>query len=153
MENNLENKEKFFAQYWGQKILGNPFWKELGDNREVGASCSLLDSHLNLKALSQMTLKEGQDFLETFYQAENCEVIEIQVIPEKALIIKFKYPDKETPEDNEGYSYSSVSINAERTSYEYVDWFRYNGFAVAWMGLEVPKLIEYGWIKLIPQSK
>ena len=69
-------------------------------------------------------------------------------MPEKCFIIEFRYPDNETPEDDEGYSYSSVTIDADRTSYEHIDWLRCHGFAVSWMGLDVPKLIEYDWIKI-----
>ena len=96
-----------------------------------------------------MTLEEGQKYLDTFYKFGPGNIVcGIEFYKGWGFSIIFKYKDNETPEDDEGYSYSSVSIESENTSYEDVDWLRLNGFAVSWGGLSVDQLIEYGWIKL-----
>ena len=95
-----------------------------------------------------MSLQEGQKFMETFFKfSPGCEVYGISVTTGVCFTIRFKYVDNEEG-DEDGFGYSSVTIDAEKTSYEYIDWLRFHGFATAWMGLEIPKLIEYGWIKL-----
>jgi hypothetical protein len=151
MDNTLENKEKFISQYWGQVLISDLTNGGVRTLYPIGHSnlYNLDEIYLELKPISQMTLKEGQKFLEAFFRFNTkSEVVNIIVIPEKCFIIEFKYPDNETPEDDEGFSYSSVTIDAERTSYEHIDWLRYHGFAVTWMGLDVPTLLSYGWIKL-----
>ena len=143
MENTLENKAKFFAQYWGHETrFGDDWISDLFNVDDRG-------DYIELRRIKQMTLEEGQLFLNNFFnKSDKCEVVNIVVLTEKAVTIEFRYPDNETPEDDEGYSYSSITIDAENTPYQYVDWWRFYGFAVSWMGLEVPRLVEYGWIKL-----
>lgn len=50
MENTLENKAKFFAQYWGQKCGKNQYC-----NLSINKSNILNITHLELKPLSQIS--------------------------------------------------------------------------------------------------
>lgn len=150
MENNILNKGKFFAQYWNQKVLcfNDEGQYKLGNCYEVDGS---VDEHsfLELKSIKNMSLEEAQKYLDTFYNHGPGNIVcDLEFYKGWGFSIIFKYKDNETPEDDEGYSYSSVSIESTNTSYEDVDWFRLNGFAVSWGGLSMEQLIEYGWIKI-----
>ena len=62
MEDNQENKAKFFAQYWGQNVLhnGNPIYGISLTAIEYG----LADSHLVLKNLSSITDEDAVEVAE-----------------------------------------------------------------------------------------
>jgi len=65
MENNLENKAKFFAIYWGQKVFK---WNDAPMKSKVGITHMtkhhLLNMHLELKSVSLIT---DEDFTEIMW--------------------------------------------------------------------------------------
>ena len=123
MENTLENKAKFFALYFGQKV----FW-----HLEYGSEISILDSiHLDwkygycdkgyclkIRSVKKMLKKDTDDFS-----------------------LNFSY-------DINQYGYTQSKKRYDWTASN-IDELRLRGYAVPWMGLSVEKLLEYGWIKLI----
>lgn len=125
MENNLEKKAKFFAQYWGQKVFkiqdeNCPATQEVNP-QFIG---KFLDekSVLELKPISSIT-DEDQNYILT-NELSNSNKLVIQ--------------DK---------------IGAFYLSDIYVtDYLRSKGYALPYMGLSVEKQIEYGWIKLEVQD-
>lgn len=121
-ENTLENKAKFFALYYGQKVLCtslygtvlNGFWLD----KIMDGSC---DSEIQLKPLESISDED----------AAQCWVND-NYIP-KSEDIKF-VANLFNP---------ITAINA--------DYLRSKGYALPWMDLSIQDLIDYGWIKLSEQ--
>ena len=130
MENTIENKQKFFAQYWGQKKGKTDFDSRLWINENFLNSVI----YLELKPLSSIT---DEDAIEVAIQnkfdnkdSEACkrmcaDLLDWALNPQK-------YPLR--PKAMLPYTTS--------------DYLRSKGYAVPYNGLSVEKLIEYGWIKL-----
>ena len=119
MENTLENKSKFFAQYWGQEVLnGNglvysaTMKTKLNDNGD----------YLELKPLSSIT-DEDYNFI---------------------MNDKVMNPDLENGDPLFTFAIGGLRMSDLTTT----DYLRSKGYALPWMGLSVEKLIEYGWVKL-----
>lgn len=124
MTNTLENKAKFFAQYWGQEVFGSPYLK--GSWCYTGENFDEIDESvwMNLKPLSSITDEDAKEI---------CKIVRPDV--------KWK-----------NYSKDSIYRFANTFSEHNVlgcDYFRSKGYALPYMGLSVETLIEYGWIKLI----
>lgn len=135
MENNLENKAKFFAQHFDSEAI----WRtsELDENVDEVTwefkNFKYLNEtdYLELKPLSSITDEEMSN-MANFYEksATNIYIHDFQ--------LTFDY--------YEGDETHSVAVDLD---YGYcLDYLRNNGFATDWMGLSVEKLQEYGWIKL-----
>jgi len=124
MENTLENKAKFFAQYWNQDCFfcGRPEQKE---PYKVYHYQGILEkypdiSYLHLKPLSSIT-------------DEDANAITIYGLYSKGRFNEVGY---DTPSGFQRYSSDSI------------DFIRSRGYAIRYLGLSVEKMIEYGWIKL-----
>ena len=131
MENTLENKAKFFAQYWHQYVVKV---KSQTDDTVTRVGYGIMQDFINscylqLTPLSQITDEDA---------------IEVASIIAKTIT---------NVDDN-----SPVLINSNEVkkdievlafaSYETVDYLRSKGYALPFMTLSVEKLIEYGWVKL-----
>ena len=123
MENTLENKAKFFALYYGQKIL---IWNDKISQNLIKLKLNILIDYidttdiLELKPLSSIS---DEDAIEVSKLCVNGDDKRIENIKVYARI----------------YALQSALIN---------DFLRSRGYALPWMGLSVEKLIKYGWIKL-----
>ncbi len=164
MENTIENKAKFFAQYWGQEVLS--------DFTDKGKRClypivvsnfyniEKPDVYLELKPLSQITYEDaievskvsGQDIFTVIEKHNN---IDILVRPSK------KWRKNNTWEANQ-----TIKINSENCTVYYdngeswddnynydlglqaYDFLRSKSYALPYMDLSVENMIEYGWVKL-----
>lgn len=138
MENTLENKAKFFAQYWGQKILkGIPYDAPSLGCRRVWAKNidrGILVSYLELKPLSQITDEDAKEVI----GATECHLRQ--------------------NDEHSGYfgmSPSGIfvdSLNGYGDSYhignKQLDYLRSKGYVLPYNGLSVENQIEYGWVKL-----
>ncbi|KGT09526.1 hypothetical protein NV63_06785 [Elizabethkingia anophelis] len=134
MENNLENKTKFFAQYWGQKIM---IWDESKSlpPQKVGVSYmtkyGVSNRKLELKSLEDLT----EDDLMTIAKYYEPTTYKVESNSDE-IVFDYMYGD----------SFSSAAIGYD---YGYaLDYLRSKGYALPWMGLSVEKLVEYGWVKL-----
>lgn len=139
MENNLENKANFFAQYWGQNVLTRPHcgakkWI-LGEEVSIQSALSKqgydYQYFLQLKPLSSITDKELLKIVK-FYESTAHNV----KLEDDQILFDFIYGDQGASgaiEISDGYC---------------LDWLRSNGFATEWMGLSVEDLVSFGWIKL-----
>lgn len=134
MENTLENKAKFFAQYWGQEVLiANP------DNNQTIPFNNINPwiyhntdiAWLELKPLSSIT----DDELGTIARFYNRTATNVY-IDQDQLTFDYYHGDE------------THSAAVELNSGYCLDFLRSNGFAMEWMGLTVGQLQEYGWIKL-----
>jgi len=123
MENTLENKAKFFAQYFNQEVR---VWKEMPDNL----------CNVGYAALSDDAIKYSHLLLTTLSAITDEDAIAIANIGSQM-----------------GYCFESRAIQAGRSLLKSLnvargDYLRSKGYALPYMGLSVEKLIEYGWIKL-----
>ncbi len=153
LENTLENKTKFFAQYWGQDLLCRViFGKNKNEIIMHNTPCSnlklgeIIDSYLELKPLSQISdedVIQGITYLYNITREALGEILEIKHYDTFSSITTIGI----------GCNFkTSRSIHHWRGtkkigSFE-ADYFRSKGYALHYMDLSVKDLIEYGWVKL-----
>ena len=126
IENTLENKSKFFAQYWGQHLIIMGSFLRIIDHVTL---CNIEnDDILQLKPLHKIS-DEYIFELTSHLDFDNSEINEF-----KDLIIR---------NNNEWYNY----FDKQEIIFVY-DYLRSKGYALPYMDLSVEDLIEYGWIKL-----
>ena len=131
MENNLSNKQKFFAQYWGQKI-GIPVNSYAG-MLTINKSCIGNIKSLELTPLSMISDEDAIEVAKMF----------------ESSAYKVKYNDY----GNIGFSFyvgeesESVEVSPEWDRVA-VDYLRSKGYAITYLNLEVEQQISYGWVKL-----
>lgn len=118
-EINNKNKEKFFAQYWGQNIFDGGH-----SLRNVIIGGWIDRSKAWLKPLSSISDEDALE-LSKFFNIDKCS---------RAFKI--------------GYMKSELK-NINNLKGSIYDCLRSKGYAVPWMGLEVEEMVEAGWIKLI----
>ena len=120
-ENTLENKARFFAQYWGQHVLyfSSDFLRKI-DNLTLDSIEN--DDFLELKPLSQIGDEDAVE-ISKFYPSFGSDI-------RNAVKELFK------------------EWNVLELSIETGDYLRSKGYALPWMDLSVEDLVEYGWIKL-----
>ncbi len=137
IKNTPENKARFFALYWGQRLVS---WKENTGKLKLVNSGYINESStfLELTPLSQITDEDAEYCIGSaeYYLRRN---------DEKSV--------------NFGMSPSGMFINTliGHNSYfigkQEADYLRLKGYAVRWLDLSVKQLVEYGWIKLKEKSK
>ncbi|AZB23605.1 hypothetical protein EG339_02695 [Chryseobacterium bernardetii] len=130
MENTLENKEKFFTQYYGQEVanIQHPF-----DEDYMGQVDGLFIGGINfleLKPLSSITDEDLLKIAELLSWRKSMSESSI-ITQTKELLL----------------SQSQTNLYREHWS-DIVDKVRELGYAHKWNGISVEKQIEYGWIKL-----
>lgn len=130
MENTQSNKEKFFAQYWGQKVGKVNSYHQNVISKVCEANISSID-YLELKPLSSITDEDAEKVrtLQMHFPINLSMTFDLK--DEFMVCLESKYSD----------NYEVVNVNS-------VDYLRLKGYALPWMGLSVEKLQEYGWVKL-----
>lgn len=125
MENTLENKAKFFAHHWGQRVLYYTGCTGLMQVSAAGLKKSAVKfSWLVLKDLSLIT---NEDALKVCF---------LNHLPVDTL-------------NKQQIRQIVVLINSNNwNNYNTYDYLRSKGYALPWMGLPVEQLTEYGWVKL-----
>ena len=146
-ENTLENKRKFFAQYWGQRNLLHV----IDDD----------DIHLLLNDEMANDVKNWLLYLIPLSQISDEDVIQ-------GIMITYNktYDDLgEILEVKHYNTFSSITTTSAGQNFKThrsfhhwngdrkigskeCDYFRSKGYALPWMDLSVEDLVEYGWIKL-----
>lgn len=134
MKNTLENRIKFFTQYWGQGILRHEDWEE--------------GTWFGIHAKSMLFVEEngGEGYYielkETGYlkkkQLKKCD---FNFSKDAKIIIKGEYW--------KGYDSKGFFLGEGALLPSNIDYLRSEGFAVPWNKLSVEKLLEYKWIKII----
>jgi hypothetical protein len=128
-ELNNENKAKFFALYWGQKIGMFKLDNHQTFDIKLGNGLSLEKCYsVRLKPLREIS---DEDAIEVARISKTRHIISVEV--GKAIVwscVKkyIQYPDL--------------------MAYVY-DYLRSKGYALPWMGLSVEEMVQAGWIKLI----
>ncbi|OPC11944.1 hypothetical protein BAX93_05435 [Elizabethkingia meningoseptica] len=161
MENTLENKAKFFAQYYGQNVkrsyLPEQTSLQVIDRDVFWIGHLIINGYLELKSLEDIT---DEDFIEV---AKICDFIIGNGLRikhdgyKKVMFSAYNSNPLETttlfiyPKEFEVYSKDEdgkvVQYDTFRISM-IIDYLRSKGYALPWMGLSVEKLVEYGWVKL-----
>ena len=120
-QNTLENKVKFFAQYWGQHVLyfSSDFLRKI-DNLTLDSIEN--DDYLELKPLSQIS-------------------------DEDAIEVSKEFPAFKSDIRN-SVKELFKEFDVLELSLETGDYLRLKSYALPWMDLSVEDLIEYGWVKL-----
>lgn len=146
-ENTLENKRKFFAQYWGQKILLHVI--------DVDDILLLLNDEmandvknwlLYLIPLSQIS---DEDVIQGIMFTYNKTYEDLGEILEVKHYNTFSSITTTRAGENFKTHRSFHHWNGDRKigSME-CDYLRSKGYALPWMDLSVEDLVEYGWVKL-----
>jgi len=133
-ENTIENKGKFFAQYWGQKALIFPdnepyFVQKVGVSYMNGFGVD--NRCLYLKSLESVSAEDAIDIV-SLHGAVRSESYGYITAHSKALkVIKFV---------------SELKL----VRHDAADLIRSKGYALRWMDLSVEQMVDYGWIILQP---
>ena len=144
-QNTLENKARFFAQYFGQHVLyfSSDFLRKI-DNLTLNSIED--DDFLELKPLSHISDEDVIQGITYLYNITREALGEI-------LEIKHYYTFSSITTIEIGCNFkTSRSIHhwsgtKKIGSFE-ADYFRSKGYALHYMDLSVEDLVEYGWVKL-----
>ena len=159
LENTLENKAKFFAQYWGQEVLitnphvnqKNPFkceqpyiyhntdiaWLELTPLSQISDEDAIEVAKLVSPMLFEGRGKNGGHYIdksETWWYSVKHNG--------KTLMVDI---------DLDGYVFEYDEVDEYKRpsrSLMGTDYLRSKGYALPYMDLSVEDLVEYGWVKL-----
>jgi len=137
MENTLENKAKFFAQYWGTDYIYKNEWGTFKGNMSEKDSIynfanQITSAYLELTPLSMIS---DEDAIEVANMDNQHYWVAItnhwngKHISELVDMVKDRMSDC--------IMFRDVS-----------EYLRSKGYALPFMGLSVEKQIEYGWVKL-----
>lgn len=133
MENTLENKAKFYALYYDQRIAmcRNSF---KGIQPYGCLSHCMADEiiYLQLKPTTKVSIPDLLAICAIAYDFEPDEELGGQIIHEITFF-----------ED----CYTDLGYGVQKILALY-DYLRSKGYALPWMGLSVEKQIEYNWIQL-----
>lgn len=169
MENTLENKEKFFSQYWGQKVLKATSIQGVHTVGKTFNGKIYPDQYLELTPLSQisdedachiaMLLVNWQSSMSPL-KPENikvrCRVDGDHVWDELVMefLGSFEYTVRYRGGDFMTWIYPNGRCEWNTHNHLKVyDFLRSRGSALPWMGLSVEEQIEYGWVKLKEVNK
>lgn len=133
MENTLENKAKFFAQYWGQKVF------------KIQAE------------FCPATQQVNPQFIGKFLDEKS--ILELNplslITDEDVLIVSglvgYRNVITDMRKKRELIKFTKEAINSHILVYKVVDYLRSKGYALPYMGLMIEKQIEYGWVILNKQ--
>lgn len=139
-EINNENKEKFFALYWGQGVLcslvyGDGWGINSGTIKKHSSNDINYSKWLSLKSISKIS---DEDLLKIYHLHSASIGYDYTMDFKPPLEMAKHWMEKE---ENWKKSVAKYSI---------VDhYLRSRGYALPWMGLLVDEMVEAGWIKLI----
>lgn len=142
MENNIENKARFFAMYFGQEIR---VWEGMPFNKSFISSSSLShesvgNSFLELKPISSISDEDFNKLLKS-------DKYIIQSVSNQFGVstVYLKWNSDDYVGD---FGYSSYSLCDNEFNQLQIDFLRSKSYAIPFNGLSVEELINRGWIKL-----
>jgi len=131
LENTLENKSRFMANYWMQRVLCFN-----DENQYVMGECYYVDGSvddyifLELTPLSAITDEDAIEVAKILNETVRNDRY-------KEVIIDYFDGHFETTNSNRKWQIMHVT-----------DYLRSKSYALPWMGLSVEDLVNYGWVKL-----
>lgn len=146
--NTLENKAKFFAQYWGQKVYG---WHD-GTSTNFQSLNITEKEFLIIKPLSSISDEDAiacikERLIRDAYDEDKIKFIGNVTINKSTKTIHQVYISATVKYSNFADEIQSLLLNRNMKAYT-VDYLRSKGYALDWNGITVEQQIEYGWIKL-----
>lgn len=156
MENTLENKAKFFAQYWGQDIIEVDMAEWNGKTRLVDSITLESDSFKKFKLkLTPLSLITDEDVIAVARFAHQIPNTSFKILRRENDIIFIETQICFSETEDEQYQQYTVNIGQISVSSKrpvphilIIDDLRSKGYALPYMGLLVETLVEYGWVKL-----
>lgn len=125
MKENLNDKEVFFAQYWGQYIVSSESHsKDLYPLKCMGGTHGIKDTYLRLKPLSQITDEE----------IEKCVKIGVEAFNEKTYTIN--------------HTALRRDINDVALITPISDYLRSKGYLLPFRNYSTKDILELGWAKI-----
>ncbi len=142
MENILENKEKFFTQYFMQDILVNRNGRYFLTLQTLHWVKTYQDTlKLELIPLSKISNTDAIGCLNILF--DEATVKEMANLTRELWIKILK------TELSAGFGSVQMKVSPYfPTVLNVYDFLRSKGYALPWMGLSVEKLVEYGWVVL-----
>lgn len=164
MENTLENKSKFYTQYFGQQVFIETVDTEyamtiVGVDNTTGTH--VLDKGINL--LCYYPINSGCLLLKPLTSITNEDAIEtakLMGLTEGDFRLELRPTDIHLQAEGQEFTlfYEDCSIyfndldsDLANSGIDYLaayDFLRSKGYALPYMGLSVEELIRHGWIKL-----
>lgn len=129
MENTLENKIVFMAQYYGQQIVSNEHLLNMGVKTFVNDKSMLIDNYLELTPLHLISDEEAIELVKIIHGKSHVNNIFYVLSKEKAL---FEI---------------HLSVKNSTTFLKY-DFLRSKGYALYFNGLSVEEQVSRGWVVL-----
>ncbi|MCT4253683.1 hypothetical protein HZP34_02925 [Elizabethkingia anophelis] len=151
MENNLENKAKFVAQYLGAQVSYPDTDNKLITCKLHGVSLSEIETTYKRKKKGcvgdilsfKSNGNHNSDFINAYLELKPLEDITDE---DFNLITNYGIMN---PDPSIGDPVFTFKVGGLRLSdLTTTDFLRSKGYALPWMGLSVDKQIEYGWVKL-----
>ena len=144
-QNTLENKARFFAQYFGQHVLyfSSDFLRKI-DNLTLDSVEN--DDFLELKPLSQISdedVIQGITYLYNITREALGEILEIEHYDTFSSITTIGIGCNFKTSRSIHHWRGTKKIGSVES-----DYFRSKGYALPYMDLSVEDLVEYGWVKL-----
>lgn len=138
MENTTENKLKFFAPYYGQKVLKNKNYSEttvLNGHFFFHSACYAENYHLELRSTDSITDDECIAFFDFLFPLAS------------------KMPDNDNAGKVKAIKYMLSSMDNKECEPDWGtsgsrDWLRSKDFLIDFMDMTKEQLLEYGWAKI-----
>lgn len=141
-----KQKEKFFAQYWGQKVMCSEVERNPFEINENNLHRWIPECYLELTPLSQISDADGKMCV----QVRSSTHIDVEI----------------TSRSNDGFGFTSryntsnrrrlhgYSLGfGEKMTIEQIDYLRSKGYALPWLGISVEEQISKGWVKLSTRNR
>jgi len=130
MDNNLENKGRFFAQYWRLPVGRKKLYENL--NYVINGYIIETLDFIELKPLSSITDEDA-----------------IEVAKIRWSSLGNNHPYKKSAEEGKKVVDTIGYCSADNyTMLKMFDYLRSKSYALPYMGLSIEQQIEYGWLKL-----
>ena len=159
MKNTLENKAKFFAQYWGQNVLCYYFRDGVCEREKVELDYPIQecidnykDAKLELKPLSQISDEDALILLKLAlpeYSDNFTKFPKIEISKKEIKIDVYDNFGTYLEISGHGVRYLNwMEVSFFCNVVDVIDKIRDLGYAYTWNGITVEEQIEFGWIKL-----
>ena len=143
MENNLENKSKFFSQYWGQQCFVEPSFNDYTTALMGVDLDSLSDGYLFLTPLSKITDEDAIEVANVVFnglQPSYAKIIGLEI-----MFYHFKGTKQSGIQINDKIEIDTMTTHNMIVVYQYL---QSKGYALPFHDLSVDDLVGYGWVVL-----
>ena len=147
MKNTPEEKERFFAQYWGQEVKTSDYLKSYGFKPLTVNYRNIKRAAVSYLELTPLSLITGEDAIELAklnnWQHPVNDLTEVYVNSLGDKVVKTSLDLK----------YGYFVIKEDNFNPHQFDFLRSKGYALSYNGISVEEQIEFGWTKLKEENK